>query len=88
MNTAAFLQRYDSFPEQMKEDLSVIAEYLLFYYRPKASSELSNFAIPSDNPLTIAEQEAIVKNSEQDLVEGRILSQLEAKSIAKTWRKR
>ena len=88
MSTTAFLQRYDSFPEQMKEDLSIISEYLLFYYQPKANAARSNFIKPSSKALTNEEQTILAENAESDLLEGRFLSQLEAKSIAKTWRKK
>ena len=83
MSTTAFLQRYDSFPKQMKEDLFIISEYLLFYYQPKANSIRSNFIKPSATALTTEEQNTIVQNTKNDLFEGRFLSQLEAKSIAK-----
>jgi hypothetical protein len=88
MSTVTFLQRYDSFPEQVKEDLSIIAEYLLEYYRPKANRPFSNLATHSDQPLSVEEQEMIVKSAEDDIAKGRVLSQLDAKIIAKTWRKK
>ena len=68
MSTTAFLQRYDSFPEQMKEDLSIISEYLLFYYQPKANAARSNFIKPSGKALTNEEQTILAQNAENDLL--------------------
>ena len=84
MSTTAFLQRYDTFPDKIKEELSIIADFLLFSY----GKENNNLVIPSTHRLTDTEFSNIIENSAMCADEGKILSTEQAKNIAKTWRKK
>jgi hypothetical protein len=84
MSTAAFLERYDTFPEQIKEDLSVIAEYLLFSFNKKNY----NVAAPSNQRMSDNEFMSLIDNAAQAADEGKVLSTEQAKELIKTWRKK
>jgi hypothetical protein len=84
MSTAAFIERYDTFPEQIKEDLSIIAEYLLFSFNKKKY----NVAVPSNQRMSDDEFISLIENSAQAADEGKILSTEQAKELIKTWRKK
>jgi hypothetical protein len=84
MSTTAFLKNYDSFPEKIKEDLSIIAEYLLFSYYRKSE----NLATPSEKKMSEAEFIALVENSAKQADEGKVISTEQARELIKTWRKK
>lgn len=84
MSSAAFIERYHTFPEQIKEDLSVIAEYLLFNFNKKKYDVTS----PSNQRMSEEEFTTLIEDSTQAADEGKILSTEQAKELIKAWRKK